>query len=94
MLSIRVGQNRIITPYMTVYLVISLPKIPYTHRIYMVLAKPIMYACYDRKFARVARDVGLEMIIVWVWNAWLIFGVTSLRLHLLLCGLITCAANG
>ena len=26
------------TPYVTVYLVISLPKIPYMHRIYMVLA--------------------------------------------------------
>jgi len=26
----RVGQNRIYTPYMTVYLVISLPKIPYS----------------------------------------------------------------
>jgi hypothetical protein len=45
---IRVGQNRIYTPYMTVYLVISLPKIPYIHRIYiyiyiyiyMVLANP------------------------------------------------------
>jgi hypothetical protein len=37
----RVGQNRINTPYMTVYLVISLPKIPYIHRIYMVLANPI-----------------------------------------------------
>ena len=36
----RVGQNRIYTPYMTVYLVISLTKIPYTHRIYMVLANP------------------------------------------------------
>ena len=36
----RVGQNRIYTPYMTVYLVISLPEIPYTHRIYMVLANP------------------------------------------------------
>jgi hypothetical protein len=36
----RVGQNRIFTPYMTVYLVISLPKIPYSHRIYMVLANP------------------------------------------------------
>ena len=40
----RVGQNRIYTPYTTVYLVISLPKIPYVHRIYMVLANPI----YDR----------------------------------------------
>ena len=36
----RVGQNRIHTPYMTVYLVISLPKILYIHRIYMVLANP------------------------------------------------------
>ena len=34
----RVGQNRIYTPYMTVYLVIFLPIIPYIHRIYMVLA--------------------------------------------------------
>ena len=34
----RVGQNRINTPFMTVFLVISLPKIPYIHRIYMVLA--------------------------------------------------------
>jgi len=30
----RVGQNRIYTPYMTVYLMISLTKIPYIHRIY------------------------------------------------------------
>jgi len=37
---IRVGQNRMYTPYMTVYLMISLPKIPYIHRIYMVLANP------------------------------------------------------
>ena len=29
----RVGQNRIYTPYMTVCIVISLPKVPYTHRI-------------------------------------------------------------
>jgi hypothetical protein len=36
----RVGQNRIYTPYMTIYLMISLPKIPYIHRIYMVLASP------------------------------------------------------
>jgi len=36
----RVSQNRIYTPYLTINLVISLPKIPYTHRIYMVLANP------------------------------------------------------
>jgi len=36
----RVGQNCIYTPYMTVYFVISLPKLPNIHRIYMVLANP------------------------------------------------------
>jgi len=36
----RVGQNRIYPPYMTVYLVISLPKIP-LHCICMVLANPM-----------------------------------------------------
>jgi hypothetical protein len=35
-----VGKNRIYTPYMAVYLVIPLPKMPYIHRIYMVLANP------------------------------------------------------
>jgi len=33
---IRVGQNRIYTPYMTVYTVISLPKTTYLHRIYII----------------------------------------------------------
>jgi len=36
----RVGQDLIYAPYRTVYLVISWPKIPYMHRIYMVLANP------------------------------------------------------
>ena len=36
----RVGQNRIYAPYMTVHLVVSLPKTPYIHRIYRVLAYP------------------------------------------------------
>jgi hypothetical protein len=31
----RVGQNRTYTLYMTVYLVIPLPKIPYVHRVYI-----------------------------------------------------------
>jgi len=31
----RVGQNHIDTPFMTVYTVISLPKMPYVHRIYI-----------------------------------------------------------
>ena len=43
----RVGQNRIYAPYMTVYTVISLPKIPYIHRIYMILANPTyIYGIY------------------------------------------------
>ena len=37
----RVGQNRISAPYMTVCMVVSLLKVPYVHRIYMVLAIPI-----------------------------------------------------
>jgi hypothetical protein len=37
----RAGQNRIYARYMTVYLVILLPKTPYIHRICMVLANPI-----------------------------------------------------
>jgi hypothetical protein len=42
----RVGQNRMYTLYMAVYLVISLPKIPYVHCIYMVLANPTyVHAC-------------------------------------------------
>ena len=40
----KVGQNRIYTLYMTVYLVMSLPKIPYIHRICMVLVNPT-YVC-------------------------------------------------
>ena len=37
---LRVGQNRMYTPHMTVYLVISLPKVSYIHRICIVLANP------------------------------------------------------
>ena len=33
----RVGQNRISAPCMTVYMVISLPKLPYVHRIYLYM---------------------------------------------------------
>ena len=39
-----------IHPYMIVYLVISLPKKPYIHQIYMVLADPVNKGCSeDRK---------------------------------------------
>ena len=37
----RVGQIHIYGPYMIIYSVTSLPKIPYSHRTYMVLANPI-----------------------------------------------------
>jgi hypothetical protein len=43
----RVGQNRICTPYMTVYLVVFLPKLPYIHRICMVLANPSYVQCTE-----------------------------------------------
>jgi len=36
----RVGKNYVYIHRMTVYLMISLPKIPCIHRIYMVLANP------------------------------------------------------
>jgi len=42
----RVGQIRVYTPYMTVYLAISLPKKPYIHRIYMVLVNPSHVLCF------------------------------------------------
>ena len=43
----RVGQNRIYTLYMTVYLVIYLPKIHYIHRVNMVLAKSKCVPCWQ-----------------------------------------------
>ena len=36
----RVGQNRILTPYMTIYFTIFMPGIPYIYIYYMVLANP------------------------------------------------------
>jgi len=50
----RVGQNPIYAPFMTKYLMISLPKIPYMHRIYMVLANPVLFsashqACHQHR---------------------------------------------
>jgi len=39
----RVGQNRLYAPYMTVYLVISLPKIPYIHRLFIYTPSAHIY---------------------------------------------------
>ena len=56
---IRVGQNSIYAPYMTVNFVIYLLKIPYTHRIYMVLANPS-----DDCFARTCTALHVPKICV------------------------------
>jgi len=52
------NQNRIYTPYMTVYLVISLPKISYLHCTHMVLANPTNMALYDQLLHLSSTAVG------------------------------------
>jgi len=74
---VRVGQNSIYTPYMTVYLVISLPKIPYTHRIHMVLANPV---CLRNFISTAPTDMRL-----------LLRQLLLLLLLLFLCLVLTCA---
>jgi len=56
----RVSQNRIYTPYMAVCMVISLPKIPYIHRIFMVLANPTTYIVYCIWYS-----IGIYVYDVW-----------------------------
>jgi len=52
----RVGQNRIYTPYMTVYIVICLPKIPYIHRnIYIYINRNIYI--YTEKYIYIHRNI-------------------------------------
>jgi hypothetical protein len=58
----RAGQNRIYTPYMTVYLVISLPKLLYTHHLYMVLANPVKELTSMRHASGLKR-IGSEQLI-------------------------------
>ena len=65
----RVGQNRIYTPYMTVYMVNSLPKIPYTHRIYMVLANPTHVASLCPSCAQWVLVVRLCVLVLLVDSA-------------------------
>jgi len=57
----RVGQNRINKPYMTVYFVISLPKVPYIHRIYIVLANPT-----GKPFGGDGRGVWMSWALGWI----------------------------
>jgi hypothetical protein len=56
-LMVRVGQDRMYTPYMTVYLVVSLLKLPYIHRIYMVLATLLIIASQNETLC--TRHTGL-----------------------------------
>jgi len=49
---------------MTVYLVISLPKIPYKHRIYMVLANPRCIRCVYDIFGR---EITVHTVIYGVY---------------------------
>jgi len=65
----RVGQNRLYTYIYTVYLMISLPKIPYVHRIYMVLANLrhsrvvlLLNPIVDSVFIGLARTVYIRHI--------------------------------
>jgi hypothetical protein len=59
----KVGQSRIYTPYMTVYLVISLPKIPYIHRIYIWFWPTLfIYPVLPCEFSRLGR------LSCWHWK--------------------------
>jgi len=61
------------TPYMNVYLVVSLPRIPHIHRIYMVLANPSYFwglkawhwSAYTRSYCSFCRvDEGAESLLL------------------------------
>jgi hypothetical protein len=60
----RVGQNRIYTPYMTVCMVISLPKILYIHRIYRVGQNRI----YTPYMTRVGQNPIYMVHIRYIWQ--------------------------
>ena len=75
----RVGQNRIYTPYLAVILVISLPKMPYIHRIYMVLANPTCMLCL--------RVMCLLLCLVGLWLDLIICGLFLCTPNLISAGL-------
>ena len=58
-----VGQNRIYTSHMTVCMVILLPKTPYIHRIYMVLANPT-----DELLEVQSDEVNVEGVARGMWS--------------------------
>ena len=89
----RVGQNRIYAPYMTVYLVISLPKSPYIHRIYMVLANPMYLRvvemwCYEHltattRYLNTAQlhPISKFRLLLLIFSAQVCFVYVSCLLH-------------
>jgi len=61
---LRVGQNHICTPYMTVYFVISLPETPCIHRIYridMVLANLMYVVCVHQVAVRHLTSIAVDL---------------------------------
>jgi hypothetical protein len=76
----RVGQNRVYTPYMTVYLVISLPNVvhkPYIY-IYMVLANPThMYGVFGRDMFDLISGYMLDTVLANPTYAYLTFACTG-----------------
>jgi len=64
--TVRVGQNHICAPYMTVHLVVSLPKIPYTtvyDRVCMVLANPKYSAQVPEDLTSLAVRAGCYRLV-------------------------------
>ena len=66
----RADQNRTYTPYMTVYLAISLPKILDMHRLYTILANPNHYTVPCGLNA-LAVQIGISDIDVTSYNMYL-----------------------
>ena len=73
----RVGQNRVYTPHMTVYLVISLPELPYINRIYIRFlciygsGQPYKYMCKQTRTHQMLHAClhgwGHLMTAAWFW---------------------------
>ena len=62
----RVGQNCMYTPYMTIYLVISLLNIPYIHHTYMVLANPMRTMLLPLRDGEVGWLMAISTSIWWL----------------------------
>jgi hypothetical protein len=95
----RVGGNRTCTPYMTVCMVTSLPKIPYTHRLYVCMygfGQP--YKCSNGMRRRPSlEDPCLEHACAfYAWKQWRVLPSSMLLLLLLLlrlCLVLLCSGK-